>query len=516
MSSSTNNENIEKNNSINSFSSNFNQYINKYKYSKKSNDNKNSSINNNEKNNINTKPQNTNSNALLEFEFIYNDFSKKAKNNRNDNSKLITKSNKTNITKTSNYLETNNKNKNKQNLIKSYKYPTNKNKSNNIFNSPMNKTLTIKSKLYQNKYKIRQLLDKNKTKRNLSQKNNFEIFLQNVKEHQIKKEKNINEIRNKTLKKENSEILPHPKILKNSSLLLKNIKRKPLYEKTPLNEEHKLDKNFKIFYDRNKINNTINYNKNIKDNKNNSFIIKSPLYNNTIDEKYSKFYENNLKWKKNIEKKIVDKRDSKNNENEKYFDNYTFKPLLDKNSMKMVDKKRSRSIDYDINNNIYNAENGNELYNKFKIKLKPIIRDYYGNNIPYINKKKDKLNRTLSDNNLRKKIYHNYNYKGNQSIKNKNYKMNYKENEIKYKNTKKEKKNLKEGNRNKKNEMKNKGKDYYLLLKIKEMQKEKEKEEKKKKELYKLNIRQGTAWNLESINNIIPRHQCGHIIEGLL
>ena len=519
----SNNENIgnidkEKNNSINSFSSNFNQYLNKYKYSKKSNDNKNNNINNNSQNNKNINSQNTNSNALLEFEFIYNDFSGGPKKNKNANLK-----HKANTNKTSNYQGTTNKNINKQNLNISYKYPTNKIKLNNAFNSPMNKTLTTKLQLYQNKYKSRQPLEKNKSKRNISQKNNFEIFLQNVKERQIKKEKNINELRNKTLKKERSEILSHPKILQKSSLLLKNIKRQPLYQRIPLNEESKLDKNFGIFYfknyyDRNRNNNnTINYNNNTKDNRNNSFIIKSPFNNKTIEEKYNKFYENNLKWKKEIEKKNDNKRDNKNNENEKYFgSNYSFKPLLDKKSIKIIDKKRNKSIDYDINNNIYNAKNGKELYDKFKIRLKPIISDYYGNNRPYLNKKKDLLNRALSDNNLRKKIYHNFNYKSNKEIKNKNYKMNYKKNETKYKKLKKEeKKNLTEGKINKKKkDMKNKGKDYYLLLKIKELQKEKE--EKKKKELYKLNIRQGTSWNLEAINNVIPRHKCGHIIEGLL
>ena len=67
--------------------------------------------------------------------------------------------------------------------------------------------------------------------------------------------------------------------------------------------------------------------------------------------------------------------------------------------------------------------------------------------------------------------------------------------------------------KNKKSDSNKKGKDYFLLLKIKELKKEKEE---KKRELYKLNIRQGTAWNLESVNNVIPRQKCGHIIEGLL
>ena len=39
---------------------------------------------------------------------------------------------------------------------------------------------------------------------------------------------------------------------------------------------------------------------------------------------------------------------------------------------------------------------------------------------------------------------------------------------------------------------------------------------KDKKELYKLNIRQTTAWNQDFINNVIPKKKFGRIIKGLL
>jgi hypothetical protein len=55
--------------------------------------------------------------------------------------------------------------------------------------------------------------------------------------------------------------------------------------------------------------------------------------------------------------------------------------------------------------------------------------------------------------------------------------------------------------------------EYYLLQKFREL---KNPFLKKKNELYKLNIRQETAWNKEFVNNIMPKRKCGFIIEGLL
>ena len=495
-----NNKNNNSNNNINinSFSNDFNKCFNKYKYSKKTNDN-NDDINNK---NITTSNKNSNSNQLninsfAEFEFFYNDSQKK-----NNNIKQNTKLNKTNSTKT------------KENIFKKGRKPQNNhtvsnnkinNKlKNNDFNSPMNKVLSIKTQLYDNKFKERKPSQK-KIKKNFSEKN-FEIFLQNVKEYQKKKETKINNIRSKSLEKENDEIKKHPIISKNSLLLIKNNKRQPLYQKRPLNEEKNLDKNFNSFYSKNFYENSENAN----------MMVKSPLNNKTIDAKFSKFYQDNLNWKKKIQDKNDNKRSNKNQIYEEYIGNYSFRPELNKNSINIVDKmNRNRSINYDINDNIYDNETEKELIDKLKVKLKPII-SYYYNNKPYVNKRTVYLQRSKSDNNMRKNIYHNYNYKTNQSIKNKNYKINYKMNEKKYKKAKKEGKKEekieKKGKINKK-ELEKKERDFYLIIKIKELKKEKDN---KKKELYKLNVRQGTAWNEEVINNIIPKQKCGHIIEGLL
>ena len=493
------NINEEKNNSIDTFSKNFNNCFNKMRYSKKLNDNntKIDSTNNIKNNIIPNRNNNNQTNSLMEYEFLYSD-----SNNKNMNSKQNTKLNKEKESR--NKINNNNSNNKKYKNNKKY-YHNTYNKSinkgrNNTFNLLKKKIISIKSELNQNKDEYGKSLKNNKLKRNLSQKNTLEIFLKNMKDHQIKKEEKINNIRKKTLEKEVSEMKIRPEISEGSLLLLKNIKRKPLYQKTPLNEEEKLDTNFKYFYSKN-----VDF-----DNKKNNSLLNSK----TIDEKYNKFYESNIKWKKDLEEKNNNKRNN-NIEFHEIIENCSFKPKLDKNSINIVDKLvRNKTINYEINNSIYDPENEKEMIDKLRIKLKPILNEYYNNNTAnYISKKSAFLIRNNSDINIRKKTYYNYNYKKKQNINNKNIKMNYKRNEQKYKINKKEEKKKVEDNKKKKSNLEKKGKDYYLSLKIRQLQKEKAD---KKKELYKLNIRQGTAWNMETINNIIPKQKCGHIIEGLL
>ena len=505
----------EKNNSINLFSSNFNKFFNKIKYSKniaeaddKINSCSKSTINNNKtKNKKINRAHNPQLNSLKEYEFIYNE-SKIPNAKKNINIIENTNLSKTTINKAEDKQTENNLNEPK--IKKGNKQLTKKSQS-NTFNSPspMNTILTIKAKYYQNKYKSRQL-DKKISKRNNSQ-NNFENFLQNVKERQKKKEDYINKIRSKSIEKENMEIQKNPKISKNSENLAKSLKREPLYQKKPLNEEKILDKKFECFYTKNYLDN--NYN-NKNNNKNDNIHI---MNNRTLDEKFNKFYESNLRWKKDLEERNIIKRKSKNEEYEQYLGNYSFTPTLNKNSINIIESKNKTSeYNNDINDLYYDEDYyDKEKIERMKIKLKPYINSYYGMNMPYMYRKQ-MLNKTASDKDIRKNMYHNSNYKMNKTLKNRNYKINYKTDEKMYK-KKEEHKNISVNENQKKQKKKldlnKRGNDYYLLIKIKELHKEKNN---KKKELYKLNIRPGTAWNLEAVNNVIPRQRIGHIIEGLL
>jgi hypothetical protein len=477
-----NNIKNEKKNKNDSFSKN----NNKTKIFTNSNtiNNKNDKIystNNNNKNITSNNNSNQSLNTLIEFEFLYSDSHFNKKINKNKNEK--------NTNKTKNYTTLNNTSFNID--------------QKNSFDSKIEKKL-IKIKLNDKKYKNKRSSRQNKLKKNISH-NSFDIFLQRVKLYQTKKETNIKNMRSESLKSEFSEIMNHPSISDNSLLILKKIKREPLYQKKPLNEEKSLDKKFNSFYL-----------KNFDDaNNNNSKILKSPIKYKTIDEKFSKFYEEKMKWKKNIELINNAQRDYRRQRCEEKIKNNSFTPLLDKNSIKIVNKmNRYKSIDYDMDIiNTYYCENQKELINKFKVKLKPIINNYYNNNKKYTNKRSAFLQRTKSDI-FSKRIYNNYDFENKQIGNKKNYKLNYKINEKKYKNIrKKEKKDEKNNKTTNKKDKIERSKDYDLRTKIKELQKNKEA---KKKGLYKLNIQQGTAWNQEVINNIYPRRNIKYIIEDLL
>ena len=483
----------DKTNTINTFSRNFTRCYNGIKFPHSKN-NENSTITTNNNNTITIK---NNKDAkldkldpLAEFEFFYDD-----SQSMNSNKKEEVKLNKVVINNKNNnkpMFQTKNKNKN----YVTSKLSFNKNNNNSI-SSPNSKLSQIQSFLNKNKNNS----IKNKSKKNFNIKANYNSFLDNLKVYEEKREKKMNNLRNKSLAKTNSEIRNKPKISKISNLLMKNIKREPLYQKKPFDEEKNLDKNFEQFYS-----------KNFNDNSN-STILKSPKMNEKIiEEKFSKFYEDNIKWKKNLEEINNNKRNNKIKQNEDKIGNYTFRPTLDKNSIYIVDKlNRNRTIDYDLNN-IYEYENQKELLMKMKTRLKPMINNIRNLSIsrPYISKKSSLMKRTLSDiyitkrnnNNILCKTVrnkeHKINFKENRKDKNKNYKENKEE--------KKEEKSL-----NKKLNKKRKGND--LLAKINKLKNEKEN---KQKELYKINVRQGTAWNQEVINNIIPRKKYGHIIEGLL
>lgn len=495
------NDNTDKDKTINTFSRNFTKCYNGIKFSHSKNNENNTIVTNNNTlitNNNNTITIKNNKEAkldkldpLAEFEFFYDD-----SQNINSNKKKEIKLNKVVINnKNNNKLifqpKNNNKNSATSNLSLNY------NKKNNSITSQNSKLSQTQSLLNKSKNNS----TKNKPKKSLNTKTNNNSFLDNLKVYKDKKEKYMNNLRKKSLVKTNSEMRNKPKLSKNSYMLVKNKKREPLYQKKPFDEEKNLDKNFVDFYSKNFIVNS------------SSSILKSPkMKDKIVEEKFSKFYEDNIKWKKNLDEINNNKRNINMKKNEEKIQSYTFRPTLDKNSIYIVDKlNRDRTIDYDLNN-IYEYENQKELLEKMKTRLKPMINDIRNLSIsrPYINKKSSLMKRTLSDIYITKKNNTNNNNLC-KTIRNKDYSANFKENEKKDKS-----KNCK-GNKeekiiiNKKSNKKKKGND--LLDKINKLKNGKENKE---KELYKINVRQGTAWNQEVINNIIPRKKYGYIIEGLL
>ena len=372
-----------------------------------------------------------------------------------------------------------------------------------------NKYIKTQKKSKKKKLKTKPL--KNLKKNSYSQ-TKFESFLERVKDKQKKKEIHINNIRSKSLESETSEMHNYPEISKISLSLLKKNNRKPLYQQKPLNEEKQLEKNFQDFY-----------NKTLKDNLTNTYIIMSPKTNKNKDnlgEKYNKFYEDKMKWKKIVEQKNKNRKLNNEQEYEEYLDNFPFKPSLNKNSINIANKLyRNRSIANTVNNNFYENGNDKETLEKFKIKIKPLINNIYNDNNYriYLNKKNHHaFRRTVSEININK--INNYNIDNNNCKIKKNHnnrnkvKINYKINEKKYL-----KQNV--GGTNKKGEIKNiydiKEKDYNLWNQLEGIKSQKV-SDKVKQDLYKLNVRPGTSWNYDVINKITPSRKCERLIEDFL
>ena len=504
-------ENENNNTDINKFSRNFNKCLQKLKNQENNNKNNNVSEkmdnNNNINNNLdNTSSKNNNSllNSLKEFDLIKN--IPKIQNTKND-LKQKTKYKKSPI-------KTNNSNlilssSSRDNLISSVVQTTSV-QSGQIQN--------LKNKYLNSLKKNPQKLTKSKTMQNLKKcsfsQPKFESFLERVKEKQKNKEFHINNIRCKSLENEICEMNIHPEVNKRSLLLLKKRNRKPLYQQKPLNEEKNLDKNFQNFYE-----------KSLKENQTNTYSIKNLKYKNNknnIEEKYNKFYEDKMKWKKNVEQKNKNRKLNIEQEYQEFIDNFPFKPYINKKSINIVNKlNRKKSIDNNCTNNFYENGNDRETLDKFKTKLKPIINDYYNNknNNPKFGKKNKTFRRTLSETYFNQIINLDDAINNNKmkNIKNKNKnkykpKINYKINEKKYLISKNNDKNK---NCELINNLKTSEKEYCLMKQIEVINKQK-KIKNEGEDLYKLNVRPGGAWNKEVVNKITLLRQCDHIVENLL
>ena len=118
-----------------------------------------------------------------------------------------------------------------------------------------------------------------------------------------------------------------PKISQKPIEIAKKIERFPLYENPPLNEIKFVSKSFQYFYDCNKD----EQNKNSTNNKKvKTFSIKE------IEKKFTNFYEDNLKWKKNIMQANENIRKLKEAQLNEDISKIPFKPNLNKKSLKMA------------------------------------------------------------------------------------------------------------------------------------------------------------------------------------
>ena len=333
----------------------------------------------------------------------------------------------------------------------------------------------------------------NRFPRQNKNKSSFNNFLKKVNQHEEKRKNKINNLKSRIITKENSQILSLPKMCKRSKSLANSKSRRPLYMKKPLNEEKSLEKDFLGFY---KEIMSFTFNEKISSDE-----------RRKIQEKINNFYEDNITWEKNRDDKL------KNIRNEKLEnDKFSFKPTINKNSIRLVKKvEKINSIYSNQITHLNNHEYEQELLDQLKIKLKPILSECIDNNkkIPYMSKRSKYLTRNSANNNKTKKINRNKSY---QILTNTNILKDTKK--IKYTPKKEKKKgNLDEINEQRNYDINRSNYENFLLNKFEEMDNLKSK---RKKELYKLNVRQGTSWNPDCLNKIIPKKKYDFIIRDFL
>ena len=318
----------------------------------------------------------------------------------------------------------------------------------------------------------------------------FSDFWSSVQEHEKEKKARIDNLKQQVITKQDKELKYHPFVSKRSLTLVNLKKREPFYLKRPLNEERHLDRDFINFYK--KYINIIDKDK-----------------NKTIDEtrtkeKFNKFYEDKITWKSNIIKynQLVYDKKRKNTYDKKV---YSFRPILNKNSVKIVEElDKFNKLTLDNYNDLNNFEIDKKIMEQFKLRIKPILNEYLdlkNKNIPYVNRRSLNLTKSLTQKNGTKILYRNKTY---QIIPRANLK------------TEEQKENLttKEEKDNERLKFpKKRTYEHYILQKLKESNRL---DQKDKKGLYKLNIMQGTSTNNVYANKIMSSKKYSYIIEGFL
>ena len=375
-----------------------------------------------------------------------------------------------------------------------------------LYNDSQDKTIASnKAKKLIKKNIINRTLNQNSTdfistkyqkySRQNNYKNNFKTrtfseFWSSVQEHEKEKKARIENLKQQVVAVQNKELKYHPFVSKRSLTLANLKKREPFYLKRPLNEERYLEGDFANFYK--KYINIINRDKNMT------------IDETKTQEKFNKFYEDNITWKSNIIKnnQLVFDKKRKNTFNKKV---YTFRPILNNNSLKIVEElDKFNELTLDNYNDLNNFEIDKKIMKQFKIRIKPILNEYLdikNKKIPYVNRRSLNLIKSLTHKNRTKTLYRNKTY---QIIP----KSNIKTEEQKDNSTTKEEKDKEKLKYPKKRTY-----EQYILQKLKEAKKL---DQKDKKGLYKLNIMQGTSTNNDYANKIMSNKKYSYIIEGFL
>ena len=358
--------------------------------------------------------------------------------------------------------------------------------SSQILNDKKKKALNIKSRLI--------VKSKSQNRNIIFAKKKPDPFIERMNRYQSERKLSINNLRIKLMEKEALEYSNQPKISKTSLLLIKKkYDKNALYQPRQMKEKN-IQKNFNDFYD-----------KTLKESHSCFSFGKS---NKFSLEKFNKFYEKKMEWKKGIEDKIRNDKNLSKQEEEKDISKLTFKPSLNEKSLKMINKKVTKD-----EKDIYLNKNEKEIkriedMNKYKLKIKNIINNF-NDKCPNFrtNKNKDIISRSKTQVNISTR-YNIWKKNNINKIKSKNrlYKL-------KNKNQRKEM-NKKDIN----DDFKSINKYTYILKKKQKMQQKKFKNmnEFDIYSFYKINVNSGCAWMNETINQINYSKRYKKIITGLI
>ena len=210
-----------------------------------------------------------------------------------------------------------------------------------------------------------------------------EPFIKRINKYENNKRINISKFRAKFLKKELSECLKHTKISKSSLHLIekkydKNNLYQPFYTK-----EKNIEKNSKNFFK-----------KTLRENNSYSF---GKTQINYSTEKFNEFYEDQINWKKCVEQKRKKEKKDIQHKEEKNINKINLIPSLNKKSLKKINKNlkneenslKNKSDKYSGFIKNQNKSKPKEDIDKYKIKLKYILNDFYNNSPNFcLNKRK--------------------------------------------------------------------------------------------------------------------------------
>ena len=477
-------ENNENNNLIKQFSKNFAKSFQSLKISviNDKKDNKPQPKKNKKKKRIDSSKNIDKSllNSLLEFNFMSSTPQpRKAKSPKNK--KTINHNKKEKSLKLISSKEKNSKKKFDQ-ILSSYKRVQTTTVQSSKYIDEKNKNwINIGSKLSdkpkENNYII--------AKKNCYQNMETDPFYVRMNKFQKDKDIYVSNIRAKSQAKENTENFGYPKILKYSLSLIENkYNKNALYQPYQMKEKN-IEKNFNYFY-----------NKILKENKSCSFF-RTTL--NFSQEKFNNFYERKMKWKNDVEKKINNNKIKNEQKLEQIMNELTFKPSLNRNSLKMMNQINNEREYFEnknskINDSVKNEKNKRKSMDKYKVKIKNIINHFYVDNPNYTNYKLNKKKHLIKRNKTCKYLLSRHKKLLYENEKVQKIKKNFLDLKAKIQRKEINKKDINDN-------FNNINKYTYIIEKKKKLKKKLSKNQSIYK-LYKINVDTGCAWMNQSFNQI--------------